>query len=108
MSEESNSPPPVFQPVAPAPPKAPKPTGKTSIRTKADAVVTDIVTGVKTMTETIVEKVLDSQPVKVTLAAPHAFYDEAGKLFSWAAGQVVEDADEVKLLIERGALILEE
>lgn len=109
-------PPPVFTPVAPAPPKAPKATpktpvpaaGKTTLRTKVDAVVTDVVTGVQTLTETVTEKVLDSMPVQVTLAAPHAFYDEAGKLFSWAAGQVVDAADEVELLVKRGALFLEE
>ena len=45
-------------------------------------------------------------PDSVTLAAPHGFYDEAGDLQAWLAGEVVTAKAEIKLLIERGARLL--
>lgn len=42
-------------------------------------------------------------PVYVTLSAPYAYYDDAGMLHSWSAGQKVEDAADILLLTERGA-----
>jgi hypothetical protein len=45
-------------------------------------------------------------PESVTLAAPHGFYDEAGDLQAWLAGEVVTAKAEIKLLIERGARLL--
>ena len=47
-----------------------------------------------------------SLPDSVTLAAPHGFYDEAGDLQAWLAGEVVTAKAEIKLLIERGARLL--
>lgn len=43
-------------------------------------------------------------PASVKLASPYAFYDDAGELQSWAAGQVVEDAAVIALLVDRGAI----
>jgi hypothetical protein len=47
-----------------------------------------------------------SLPDSVTLAAPHGFYDEAGDLQAWLAGEVVTAKADIKLLIERGARLL--
>ena len=43
-------------------------------------------------------------PASVKLASPYAFYDDAGALQSWAAGQVVDDAAVIALLVDRGAI----
>jgi len=42
-------------------------------------------------------------PESVKLAAPHGFYDEAGELQAWLQNEVVTDAKDIALLIERGA-----
>lgn len=39
----------------------------------------------------------------VVLARPYGFYDEAGKLWQWAEGEEVKEADRIKLLTERKA-----
>jgi hypothetical protein len=99
-------PPPVFTPVAPAPPAKTK--VKTTVRRQAVVVKTDPVTDVKTTTDVITDVVVDETPATATLAAPYAYYDDDGKLNSWAAGQVLVDADEIASLIERGAIFTAE
>lgn len=42
-------------------------------------------------------------PASVKLAAPHGFIDEAGDLQAWLQGEVVTEAKDIALLIERGA-----
>lgn len=44
-----------------------------------------------------------SIPAKVRLTAPHGFIDENSRHRYWNAGEVVGDAAEVALLINRGA-----
>lgn len=39
----------------------------------------------------------------VVLARLYGFYDEAGKLWQWAEGEVVKEVEHIKLLIERKA-----
>jgi hypothetical protein len=46
-------------------------------------------------------------PGKVRLMAPYGFIDENDRHRFWQAGDVVGDASEVELLIERGAPIEE-
>ena len=39
----------------------------------------------------------------VTLAAPYAFYDDAGDLQAWQAGYAESDPVKIAVLIQRGA-----
>lgn len=50
------------------------------------------------------EEERDELPESVTLAAPHAFYDDNGALHNWHQGQVVTDPEQVALLISRGVI----
>ena len=45
-------------------------------------------------------------PVEVTLASPFAFYDDDNALHTWAAGFVESDVQNIALLIERCAPII--
>lgn len=42
-------------------------------------------------------------PAQIALTCPFGFYDESKNLRMWQAGQVVTDADEIKLLVDAGA-----
>ncbi|PXX42221.1 hypothetical protein [Aquitalea magnusonii] len=42
-------------------------------------------------------------PALIALTCPFGFYDESKNLRMWQAGQVVTDADEIKLLVDFGA-----
>ena len=46
-------------------------------------------------------------PQKLTLARPHGFIDEHGTHRYWTTGQVVTHPEEVALLLERKAAVLE-
>ena len=50
------------------------------------------------------EEELDELPESVTLAAPHAFYDDNGALHNWHQGQIVTDPEQIALLISRGVI----
>lgn len=45
----------------------------------------------------------DANPASVTLAAVYGFYEEDGSPRFWQPGQVVTDAAEIDLLLERDA-----
>lgn len=96
-----DAPPPDAPPLAP---KARKPTK----RTQATVTKTDPVTDVATTSDVIDQVELDELPATATLAAPYAFYDDDGALHSWAAGHVLVDADEIAMLMDRGALFTPE
>ncbi|NMM21837.1 MAG: hypothetical protein HHJ15_18110 [Rhodoferax sp.] len=53
---------------------------------------------------TVVTDDVEAMPVRVTLASPYAFYDDAGALQSWAAGQVVDDSVVIAVLVDSGAI----
>ena len=44
-----------------------------------------------------------AQPASLVLDSPYAFYEDAGELRQWREGHTVTDADEIALLMERGA-----
>lgn len=46
-------------------------------------------------------------PKKLILQSLYGFYDEAGQFFSWVEGQIVDDVEQIKLLIERKAPAVE-
>lgn len=59
----------------------------------------------ETLEQTVItDDAADVLPARVTLAAPYGFYDDAGVYQSWAAGQVVQDAAVIALLVARGAI----
>ena len=92
----------------PAPAEPDKPV---KVRRQGSKKVTNPITAEVT-TEPVIEETESPMPTSVTLAAPYAFYDDSGspdhgKLYSWAAGQVVEDAATIALLVERGAIFKE-
>jgi hypothetical protein len=104
----------VVEPVATAPEVAPvvvdpvpapvAPTVKTKVRHQRQKQVTSIVTA-EELTETeITDDDVDVLPASLTLAAPYAFYDDAGAMHQWLAGQTVADATEIALLVDRGAI----
>ena len=45
----------------------------------------------------------EAMPRAIRLTRPHGFIDEDGRHRMWHAGHVVDDADEVSLLVRRGA-----
>ena len=81
-------------------------TAPVKVRRQGKGSVMSIITAIPREVATIDED--DEQiPASVTLAAPYAYYDDSDVLRSWAAGQVVADASDVSLLIERGAIFTE-
>lgn len=42
-------------------------------------------------------------PAKLRMTHPYAFFEEAGRLRSWAVGEIVTDLHEIALLVERKA-----
>jgi hypothetical protein len=93
------------EPEGAAPAAKPAKKGKATVRTEVKKPVVDVVTA-ETTTKTDVEDTeVDELPAKITLAAPYAFYDDEGKLQSWLEGSVVEDADTISLLIDRGVIL---
>jgi len=77
------------------------------VRRQAIATVVNPMTAESSVQAQINEDDLPELPKQIKLAAPYAFYDDDGKLHSWAAGAIVTDADEIATLIERGALVEE-
>lgn len=124
MSDDSNtSQAPEFVPVPNAQPDAlpdalpetrpvavdPEPPASTrKKRTQKTVQTVDPVTANVTTTDVLGEVILDALPASATLAAPYAFYDDAGTMHSWAAGQMLVDADEIAMLLDRGALFTPE
>jgi hypothetical protein len=98
---------PVFDPIAPvySAPVAPvKARGGKALRTQTRVTEVDPVTAVAS-TKTVIEDTEPSElPASVKLAAPYAFYDDNGELQSWAQGQIVDDAEVIALLVDRGAI----
>ncbi len=83
---------------------ASEPAQPKKVRRQRAQVSTNPVTAEQT-TETVVDEVdAAALPSSVTLAAPYAFYDDAGELRSWAQGRVVDDPAEIALLVDRGAI----
>jgi len=46
-------------------------------------------------------------PKKMIMQSLYAFYDDAGKFWSWVEGQVVDEVEHIKMLIERKAPAVE-
>lgn len=46
-------------------------------------------------------------PKKLIMQSLYAFYDDAGRLWSWVEGQIVDEVDHIKMLIERKAPAVE-
>ncbi len=46
-------------------------------------------------------------PDSVTLASPYGYYDDAGVMRMWFAGQVVTDSDQIEDLLERDAPLVD-
>ncbi len=46
-------------------------------------------------------------PKKMIMQALYGFYDEAGQFFSWVEGQIVDDIEHIKMLVERKAPAVE-
>lgn len=77
---------------------------KRTVRRQSRVDKTDPVTAV-TVTQTVVkDEEADALPSSVKMAAPYAFYEDDGSLRSWSAGQIIEDAEEIALLVVRGAV----
>ena len=74
------------------------------VRRQRDVLVTDPATDTSTLTAVILDEDATDLPQTATLAAPYGFYDDDGSYLSWAAGQVLTDAAEIAMLIERGAV----
>lgn len=76
-----------------------------TLRVQRQVVAVDPVTADAT-TETVVQDEEESAlPESVTLASPYAYYDDEGALHSWLGGQVVTGAEEIALLVGRGAIV---
>ena len=82
---------------------APKPK-RPYVRRQKVEVVTDVVTDQKTTRDVLTDEDVEALPASVKVAAPYAFYDDNGKLHSWAAGQVLDDAEEIAILVDRGVI----
>ncbi len=104
----------VVDPVTTAPEVAPEvvdpvpapvaPVVKTKVRHQRQKQVTSIVTAEEQTETEITDDDVDVLPTSLTLAAPYAFYDDAGAMHQWLAGQTVSDATEIALLVDRGAI----
>ena len=104
----------VVDPVTTAPEVAPvvvdpvpapvAPVVKTKVRHQRQKQVTSIVTAEEQTETEITDDDVDVMPASLTLAAPYAFYDDAGEMHQWLAGQTVSDATEIALLVDRGAI----
>lgn len=46
-------------------------------------------------------------PKAMIMQALYGFYDDAGRLWQWAEGQVVTEAEHIKMLVERAAPAVE-
>lgn len=46
-------------------------------------------------------------PKKMILQALYGFYDDAGRLWQWVEGQIVDDVEHIKMLVERKAPAVE-
>jgi hypothetical protein len=46
-------------------------------------------------------------PKAMIMQALYGFYDDAGRLWQWAEGQVVTEAEHIKTLVERAAPAVE-
>lgn len=92
-----------IDPAAPAAP-APGPKGKRAVRRQVTTQVVDPATTSTVQKTDVVDTEEADLPARVTLAAPYAFYDDENVLHSWLAGSVVEDAGDIALLIDRGAV----
>lgn len=63
----------------------------------------------KTTVKNELEKPLDdglkevSLPKKIKLNSPYGFYDDEGSLKMWQANIAVENEEDIKILLERGA-----
>jgi|GEM_PF-3402282 hypothetical protein len=49
----------------------------------------------------------DAAPKKMILQALYGFYDDAGRLWQWVEGQIVDDVEHIKMLVERKAPAVE-
>lgn len=80
------------------------PVVKTKVRHQRQKQVTSIITAEEQTVTEITADDVDVLPTSLTLAAPYAFYDDAGEMHQWLAGQTVSDATEIALLVDRGAI----
>lgn len=82
----------------------PPPAKGRRVRRQVTAPVLNTLTATTSPQTSVLDEDVTELPASVKLAAPYAYYDDAGELHSWLQGSEIADTDTIALLVERGAI----